>query len=100
MDSEEKPKKKKPKKSKKSGNKYKKKHGSLSECVTHAVEEYFSHLDKAETTGFYDLVIREVEAPMLKVVMEQTNSNQSVAAQVLGLNRGTLRKKLKEYDLL
>ncbi|MCL4165133.1 UNVERIFIED_CONTAM: hypothetical protein GTU68_007432 [Idotea baltica] len=44
--------------------------------------------------------MKEVEAPLLKVVMRETNQNQSTAAQVLGLNRGTLRKKLKEYDLL
>ena len=95
---QKKPSKKKSKK--KAGEKYKKKSSSLSECVTRATEEYFAHLDKAKTCNFYELVIREVEAPLLAVVMREANQNQSVAAQILGLNRGTLRKKLKEYNLL
>lgn len=78
----------------------KKKHKSLSACVTHAVEQYFVHLDQENTSGFYDLVLREVEAPLLTVVMQQTDNNQSAAAELLGLSRGTLRKKLKEYGLL
>lgn len=92
----------KTKKSKKSKatEKYKKKHGSLSECVTHAVERYFEQLEEAETRDFYNLVMKEVEAPLLTIVMRETKQNQSAAAQLLGLNRGTLRKKLKEYDLL
>lgn len=77
-----------------------KQHQSLSVCVTNAVEQYFLHLDQEHTSGFYDLVLRQVEAPLLKVVMQRTNHNQSAAAELLGLNRGTLRKKLKEYDLL
>lgn len=85
---------------KKGKKKDKKKHGSLSKCVTHAVEDYFAKLGEAEARDFYNLVMKEVEAPLLKVVMRETNQNQSAAAQVLGLNRGTLRKKLKEYDLM
>lgn len=95
---QKKPGKKKPKK--KTGKKYKNKSSSLSECVTRATEEYFTHLDKAKTCNFYELVIKEVEAPLLTVVMREANQNQSAAAQILGLNRGTLRKKLKEYNLL
>ncbi len=64
------------------------------------MEDYFDHLEEEQTTGLYELVLREVEAPLLKVVMEQTKNNQSTASQVLGLNRGTLRKKLKEYKLI
>jgi Fis family transcriptional regulator, factor for inversion stimulation protein len=77
-----------------------KKAQSLSEAVAIALEEYFDHLEEETTTDLYDLFLREVEAPMLKVVMERTRSNQSAAAQVLGLNRGTLRKKLKEHKLI
>ena len=79
---------------------YKKKYGSLPECVTESVEEYFRHLDQCETRGFYALVMQQVEAPLLEVVMRKTLQNQSAAAELLGLNRGTLRKKLKQYGLL
>ena len=46
------------------------------------------------------MVLREVERPLLEVVMQQTNGNQSRAAEVLGINRNTLRKKLKLYELI
>jgi Fis family transcriptional regulator len=72
----------------------------LSDAVTIALQDYFDHLEEESTTDLYELFMREVEAPLLKVVMEQTRSNQSAAAQVLGLNRGTLRKKLKEHKLI
>jgi len=50
--------------------------------------------------GLYDLVLAEVEAPLLEVTLTYVQGNQSKAAELLGLNRGTLRKKLKQYDLL
>lgn len=80
--------------------KSKKKHGSLPNCVTRAVEEYFSHLDETEARDFYALLIKQVEAPMLTIVMREAKQNQSIASKMLGLNRGTLRKKLKEHGLL
>lgn len=73
---------------------------SLAQCVEDAMERYFILLDGHDTTGLYDLVMREVEAPMFRAVMAHTRNNQSKAAELLGLNRGTLRKKLKLYDLL
>lgn len=73
---------------------------SLSECVTLSLEDYFDHLEDERPTNLFDFVMKEVEAPMLKLVMERTSNNQSQAAEILGLNRGTLRKKLKQYDLL
>lgn len=76
------------------------KRDSLRECVEHAVKNYFDHLDGQDVTDVYNLVLAEVEAPLLEVVMKYTRHNQTKAAQVLGLNRGTLRKKLKEYSLL
>jgi len=72
----------------------------LSDAVAIALQDYFDHLEEETTTDLYELFLREVEAPMLKVVMERNGSNQSAAAQVLGLNRGTLRKKLKEHKLI
>ncbi|MDP4870221.1 MAG: DNA-binding transcriptional regulator Fis, partial [Gammaproteobacteria bacterium] len=53
-----------------------------------------------QAKDLYDLVLAEVEAPLLAAVMHQTRGNQSKAAIVLGLNRGTLRTKLKQYGLL
>ena len=73
---------------------------SLRDVVEKAVSNYFQHLDGQEVTDVYDMVLAEVEAPMLEVVMKYTRHNQTKAANVLGLNRGTLRKKLKQYGLL
>ncbi len=73
---------------------------SLRDCVNQAMASYFMHLDGQPVSDVYDMVLAEVEAPMLEVVMKYTRHNQSKAAQVLGLNRGTLRKKLKQYGLL
>ena len=73
---------------------------SLRDCVEQAMNNYFKHLDGQNPVNVYDLVMAEVEAPMLEIVMKQTRHNQTKAAQVLGLNRGTLRKKLKQYGLL
>jgi Fis family transcriptional regulator len=61
---------------------------------------YFHHLDGQEASDVYQMVMNEVEAPLLEAVMRYTRNNQTKASQMLGLNRGTLRKKLKQYDLL
>lgn len=73
---------------------------SLRESVAVAMANYFHHLDGQEATNVYELVLSEVEAPMLEAVMKYTRNNQTKASVMLGLNRGTLRKKLKQYDLL
>ncbi|WP_185235552.1 DNA-binding transcriptional regulator Fis [Teredinibacter franksiae] len=73
---------------------------SLRDSVEKAVSNYFQHLDGQDVSDVYDMVLAEVEAPMLEVVMKYTRHNQTRAAHVLGLNRGTLRKKLKQYGLL
>ena len=75
-------------------------HMPLRQCVEHALTDYFVHLDGQTCTDLYQLVLKEVEAPLLAAVMNYTGDNQSKTAEMLGLNRGTLRKKLKEYDLL
>ena len=69
-------------------------------CVENALRNYFSHLDGHPASDIYQMVLAEVEAPLLEVVLEHTRNNQLRAAEVLGLNRGTLRKKLKQYNLL
>ncbi|MBN8429244.1 DNA-binding transcriptional regulator Fis [Microbulbifer salipaludis] len=73
---------------------------ALRDAVEQAMENYFRHLDGQMVTDVYDMVLSEIEAPMLEVVMKHTRHNQTRAAQLLGLNRGTLRKKLKRYGLL
>ena len=73
---------------------------SLRDYVEQAVNNYFQHLEGQDVTDVYDMVLSEVETPLLEVVMKYTRHNQTKAAQVLGLNRGTLRKKLKQYGLL
>ena len=73
---------------------------SLRGCVEQAMENYFKHLDGQPVSNVYDMVMAEVEAPLMEVVLKYTRHNQTRAAQVLGLNRGTLRKKLKQYGLL
>jgi Fis family transcriptional regulator, factor for inversion stimulation protein len=71
----------------------------LSDCVRDSLEAYFKTLGDHETTGLYQLVLREVEKPLLEAVLQHTDNNQSNAALVLSISRGTLRKKLKEHDL-
>ncbi|RZO08905.1 MAG: DNA-binding transcriptional regulator Fis [SAR92 clade bacterium] len=73
---------------------------SLREMVKNSIEQYFEDLGGHETINLYELVLKEVEVPLLTVVLEQSKNNQSKAAKILGLNRGTLRKKLKQCDLI
>lgn len=63
------------------------------------MEDYFDTLGDQEITGLYQMVMREVERPLLLCVLERTGGNQSVAAQILGVSRGTLRKKMREHGL-
>ncbi|HTL00426.1 MAG TPA: helix-turn-helix domain-containing protein [Pseudomonadales bacterium] len=72
----------------------------LHRCVESALNAYFDALDGENTCGLFDLVMAEVERPMLASVMRHVGGNQSRAAEVLGLSRGTLRKKLLQYGLL
>ncbi len=71
----------------------------LRECVRDALTQYFRQLDGYDACDLFDLVMSEVEAPLLESVMEYTRGNLTRAATILGINRGTLRKKLKQYNL-
>lgn len=73
---------------------------SLRACVETTMENYFRHLDGQAVSDVYNMVLAEIEAPLLEVVMKNTRQNQTKASEILGLNRGTLRKKLKQYGLL
>ncbi|MFZ2288564.1 MAG: DNA-binding transcriptional regulator Fis [Halopseudomonas yangmingensis] len=72
----------------------------LRDCVEESLRNYFQHLDGQDVTDVYNMVLSEVEAPLLESVMDYVKGNQTRASEVLGLNRGTLRKKLKQYGLL
>jgi Fis family transcriptional regulator len=72
----------------------------IEECVRTSLDGYFKDLRGTEPDGMYDMMVRVVEKPLLEVVMQQAEYNQSRAAQWLGLNRNTLRKKLVEHKLI
>ena len=71
----------------------------LSEHVRAALQDYFARLDGHGATNLYDLVLSEVEQPLILTVLEYCGQNQTRAAQVLGLSRGTLRKKMIHYGI-
>jgi Fis family transcriptional regulator len=73
---------------------------SLRDAVTVAMQNYLRELDGQLTTDVYPMVLAEIEAPLLTQIMEYTRNNQTKASIMLGLNRGTLRKKLKQYKLI
>lgn len=72
----------------------------LHDCVRRSLNRYFRDLDGQAPHAVYDMVLRTVERPMLEVVMKQADGNQSVAAEILGISRGTLRRKLADHGLL
>ena len=78
----------------------KKNNKSLHKHTEDALEQYFESLNGDRPGDLYDLVIGEVERPLFKAVMDYTQGNQSQAAGILGINRGTLRKKLRSYSLI
>ncbi len=72
---------------------------SLDACVRANLEMYFRDLDGLDPSNLHDMLVRVVEKPLLEVVMHRAGQNQSRAAEWLGLNRNTLRKKLLEHEL-
>ena len=75
-------------------------HATLAESVRECVERYISTMGDEEISNLYELVLSEVEAPLIQSVLDSTHNNQSKTALMLGLNRGTLRKKLRKYGML
>lgn len=73
---------------------------SLQSSVAEVMQHYFANLKGEEPRNVYDFFLDEIEEPLLSVVMKYTRSNQSEAARMLGLSRGTLRTKLKKFGML
>ena len=72
---------------------------SIYHCVESALEIYFEDMDGHDPANVYELVLSQAEKPMLEVVLRQTQGNITKSAEILGINRATLRKKLMKYGL-
>ena len=72
----------------------------IEECVRESLESYFKDLHGVDPQGMYDMILNVVERPLLDVVMKHAEGNQSKAAEWLGINRNTLRRKLLDHKLL
>ncbi|MCB1893690.1 MAG: Fis family transcriptional regulator [Rhodocyclaceae bacterium] len=72
----------------------------IADSVCRTLDRYFRDLDGETPAAIYELVMKNAERPMLEFVLRHANGNQTAAAQMLGINRNTLRRKLSEYDLL
>ena len=73
--------------------------GPLASCVKTSLDQYFKQLNGTKPNDIYSMVINEIERPLLEIVMQQTRNNRCKAAEILGINRNTLRKKLKQHGL-
>jgi len=71
----------------------------LADCVRRSLERYFKDMDGEKPTSIYDMVLKNVEKPMIETVLGKTQGNQSLAAEMLGINRNTLRKKMKQLRI-
>ena len=72
----------------------------ISACINGALSTYFANLDGETLAAIYDMVIKSVERPMFEAVLNHAGGNQTLASQMLGINRNTLRKKLVDYKLV
>ena len=84
----------------KNNKKNQKLNGSLNHSTETALKKYFKTLNGHKPINLYKFVIKEIERPLMKEVMKYTENNQSEAAKILGINRTTLRNKLKEYKII
>jgi len=72
---------------------------TIEQCILRSLTEYFDNLGGAKPHALHEMVLQAVERPLIKFAIERTHGNQSAAAELLGINRNTLRKKLTEYRL-
>jgi Fis family transcriptional regulator len=73
---------------------------TLRNNVAEVMQQYFANLKGEEPRNVYDFFLEEIEEPLLQIVMRETRNNQSEAARMLGVSRGTLRSMLKKFGLL
>ena len=73
---------------------------NIEDCVRQSLQRYFEDLDGEAPANMHEMLVRLVEKPLLEVVMQQAQNNQSRAAEWLGLNRNTLRKKLVQHRMI
>ena len=71
----------------------------LARSVRRAIDGYFRDLDGEQPSGVYEMVISCVERPLIEAVLTRVDGNQTHAAQMLGINRNTLRKKMKSHGI-
>ena len=71
----------------------------LSDCVRKSLERYFKDLDGEKPRSVYEMVLKNVEKPMLEAILNRADGNQTIAAEMLGINRNTLRKKIQQYKI-
>ena len=71
----------------------------LRHCVQQALEKYFAHLDGHKPANLYAMVLKETEIPLIKATLKHANNNQTIAADILGISRGTLRKKIANLKI-
>ena len=71
----------------------------IAECVRKSLEKYFKDLDGERPRTVYDMVLKNVEKPMIEVVLDRAEGNQTLAARWLGINRNTLRKKIEQLKI-
>ena len=71
----------------------------LERWLRKSVKKYVSHMDGRQDGGLHDLIISGVEKPLLEIVLQETEGNRTQAANILGINRNTLRKKIQDYNI-
>jgi Fis family transcriptional regulator len=76
-----------------------KKKETIKQCISTVLDQYFNDMGNHFNGDLYDLVIKEVEKPLIKKVLAYTQSNQTSAANILGISRGTLKKKIMTYQI-
>ena len=71
----------------------------LADCVRRSLERYFKDMDGEKPTSIYEMVLKNIERPMIETVLGQAKGNQTLAAEMLGINRNTLRSKMQQLRI-
>ena len=71
----------------------------LADCVRRSLERYFKDMDGEKPTSIYEMVLKNIERPMIETVLGHAKGNQTLAAEMLGINRNTLRSKMQQLRI-